>query len=619
MQDHIRDAARVGIVGHRPNRPLRSDLHAAIATAFALIVDLAPTDCEISLVSGVAEGADQVAITAVPANWQIEAILPFTREEYAKDFARAADGSGTDPRAAFNEKLAACNRITEIASPREDGAAYLRAGLMMLSTIDVLVAVWDGAHAAGPGGTAEIVRSAVEANIPVIWINSRTKKTYEVITEFAADGTPVLAKGQGEVHAHLLRQLVSPLVARRVEGSAKRTELSERDKADRFFAEPDVAGRSTRIYETVKALLTIGHEKSRSDDMPKDAWDDFLTAAPTASRLHGELKDHVEALYRRSDSLAVYYANTYRSAYVITYGSAFLAVVLALAGLVIPHELPATRQLDIKAILVAAELALVGVIVAVVVVGTRQSWHQKWMDYRSLAEMLRHLRFLAFLGSHRRFGVRDTELSGRHSQWTNDLVGKISRRVGLPDAVIDSAYLTALNSAMREFEVEPQLQYHTKNARTLHVMNHALHYAGNLCFYLTAALLAAFLAFYSIDALFFSSAVLAVQPDAHSIHGGLSAYLYASKSTVGFLAAALPALGAALSGIRFTGEFETFASRSENMALALHEMRKRYGRMAEAASFDRSAATMMETAAILSSDVKNWRTIFTHRRLSLPA
>jgi hypothetical protein len=103
--------------------------------------------------------------------------------------------------------------------------------------------------------------------------------------------------------------------------------------------------------------------------------------------------------------------------------------------------------------------------------------------------------------------------------------------------------------------------------------------------------------------------------------GGLSgaAFLYASKSMVGFFAAALPALGAALSGIRFTGEFETFASRSESMAIALLELRKRYGQLVQTPGFDGSTSAVMETAAILSSDVEDWKTLYTSKRLSLPA
>ena len=40
----------------------------------------------IRVVSGLAEGADRIAVTAAPADWRLEAILPMPRAEYARDF-----------------------------------------------------------------------------------------------------------------------------------------------------------------------------------------------------------------------------------------------------------------------------------------------------------------------------------------------------------------------------------------------------------------------------------------------------------------------------------------------------------------------------------------------------
>jgi hypothetical protein len=40
----------------------------------------------------------------------------------------------------------------------------------MLANIDVLIAIWDGAVAAGIGGTAQIVERAVADGIAVVWI-----------------------------------------------------------------------------------------------------------------------------------------------------------------------------------------------------------------------------------------------------------------------------------------------------------------------------------------------------------------------------------------------------------------------------------------------------------------
>ena len=44
------------------------------------------------------------------------------------------------------------------------------------------------------------------------------------------------------------------------------------------------------------------------------------------------------------------------------------------------------------------ELVLVMVIVVVTLWGRHQRWHQRWMDYRALAEEFRQVQFLSLLG-----------------------------------------------------------------------------------------------------------------------------------------------------------------------------------------------------------------------------
>jgi hypothetical protein len=123
-------------------------------------------------VSGLAEGADQIAAKARPNEWKLHAVLPFSRTEYEKDFTVSADGSGRDARSDYRALLDRCDLITESGLGRNDPHAYLHSGLLMLSLLDVLVAVWDGKSAAGLGGTADIVRAAADAGTPVLWLNN---------------------------------------------------------------------------------------------------------------------------------------------------------------------------------------------------------------------------------------------------------------------------------------------------------------------------------------------------------------------------------------------------------------------------------------------------------------
>ncbi len=60
--------------------------------------------------------------------------------------------------------------VTELDFDEVGQDAYVAAGHVMLQRCDVLFAVWDGGASRGLGGTADIVRRAREAGIPVVVI-----------------------------------------------------------------------------------------------------------------------------------------------------------------------------------------------------------------------------------------------------------------------------------------------------------------------------------------------------------------------------------------------------------------------------------------------------------------
>src|SRR3982074_1968619 len=123
---------RVGITGHRPNKldaasvpPTRQqlvDVFAAIEQAAAGIrkdaasfyTDAPPA---FRLISGFAEGADQMAVAACPSGWPIDAIPPFPQGEYLKDFAASAD-DGRDVRAEFVGRRKRDSAVTHLPEPQ---------------------------------------------------------------------------------------------------------------------------------------------------------------------------------------------------------------------------------------------------------------------------------------------------------------------------------------------------------------------------------------------------------------------------------------------------------------------------------------------------------------------
>jgi hypothetical protein len=223
---------RVGVTGHRPNKLAKADLprierqlrdvFAAIETVVARACDASRTvhaseptadtkPYRIHLISGFAEGADQIAVAACPADWIVEAILPFPKDEYLKDFAQSAAGDGRDVRGEFLAGLARATVVTELpippAGPRDQG--YVLCGRFLLRQIDLLIAVWDG-EPPEPGGTGALAWEACEGGIPVVWLATGGDHPIALIESFRGD-KPVRAAA--EWSEQTLQATLAPIVA----------------------------------------------------------------------------------------------------------------------------------------------------------------------------------------------------------------------------------------------------------------------------------------------------------------------------------------------------------------------------------------------------------------------
>jgi hypothetical protein len=164
---------RIGVSGHRlppklpeeSEAPLRAHIDRILAAAAAAARE-ANGATELIIVSSLAEGSDRIVAEAgLAAGFALQVALPFNRAEYVLDFETPAS------RAEFDRLLAhACDVFELGGAADERPRAYEAAGLFMLANIDVLIAIWDGAVAAGIGGTAQIVERAIADGIVVVWI-----------------------------------------------------------------------------------------------------------------------------------------------------------------------------------------------------------------------------------------------------------------------------------------------------------------------------------------------------------------------------------------------------------------------------------------------------------------
>jgi len=123
---------------------------------------------------------------------------------------------------------------------------------------------------------------------------------------------------------------------------------------------------------------------------------------------------------------------------------------------------------------------------------------------------------------------------------------------------------------------------------------------------LTSVILTVFLALFGLDRM------AATAP--------IETFLFAAKPFLTFLSAGLPALGAAVAGIRVHGDFEESANRSARTLDQLAGLSDDYARTAKGdASLDDAADLLIATARVLSEDIAAWQDLYGRKRLTLPA
>lgn len=154
----------VGCTGHQSlTAPTRAAVAAAVAAELA---DLAAGAAGPPLVglSALAAGADQIfAHALLAAGGSLVAVVPSAG--YETTLGDPAD-AGT-----YRALLGLATETVVLPYGRPTEEAFLAAGLAVVDRADVLIAVWDGNPAAGPGGTADVVAYANSNNKPVrvVW------------------------------------------------------------------------------------------------------------------------------------------------------------------------------------------------------------------------------------------------------------------------------------------------------------------------------------------------------------------------------------------------------------------------------------------------------------------
>ncbi|WP_219414539.1 hypothetical protein [Pseudonocardia nigra] len=150
---------RIGITGHMNLTPASVPIVAA-----ELRKVLAEYGEPLVGVSCLARGADQVFARAVlELGGRLDVVLPAAdyRERKVKP----------DNREEFEVLIGQADNVRVLPFETSNRDAYVAANEAVLTTVDVLVAVWDGAPPDGKGGTGDTVQAARGrgVSVTVVW------------------------------------------------------------------------------------------------------------------------------------------------------------------------------------------------------------------------------------------------------------------------------------------------------------------------------------------------------------------------------------------------------------------------------------------------------------------
>jgi hypothetical protein len=587
----------IGITGHRMDR-LTDDLEPAARQRVTEVLSLVTQVVgeihlkgaawfngdkpELRLISALAEGADRLCATVgLELGYRLDCPLPFETAIYAEDFRTA------DSRAAFEMLIGKADRVLELPGERAAAAsAYSLVGGAILGSADILVAIWNGQGSGGRGGTGDVVASALSMGKPVIHIPLDPAEPIKLMWQgegpsgsgwHSALEPPAMPFDHDELTEALSAILLPP------------NEAGEHSALNAFLAEREELLLRRIEYPILLAVTGVAKLKP-------SAWrkDPYLPATRSdwqrfdsywQGRIPHDRFNLLEHGYAWVDNLANRFAQSFRSGHVVNFAFSALAVALALLGYLIGGK--------VKIAFVIGELLLIAAIVANTRVGHAESWQQRWLDYRQLAERLRPMRSLRLLAVARPPAVSATSRTGNR-RWIDWYAGCIWRQLAMPQGRIDQDRLARLTDLLIKEEVGPEIAYHHRNSHRMQHVNHALHQFGSVCFITTVLLCVGFLV---------SSMVL----DAET----------AKRTAIFFTVATatLPAFGTAAYGLRVQGDFAGSSARSAATADALQEL---VSELDTHPSLARTAAIGNAAAAIMLVDLAEWRLTYQQRALEIP-
>lgn len=504
----------IGVTGHRHlahEHLLTRQVHRVLELIKGIITPLQHTPVVFSTLSPLAEGADSLVSRAVldkPGS-RLEAVLPMEKKDYLQDF--EAPGAADE----FERLLSQAYRVKQLTFSESRGEAYIQAGRYVVEHCDVLIALWDGNSDPNSCGTSETVRYAREKGVPLFWINTQSPET---IT-FEQGKTSVTLEGTDEQVNTTWKQFL----ARREKKLLRRTtKITPFHLLDQYNAE-------------AVAPQTIEHGvQSQVSHLLSQAEKSHFSAAVVRS-----VCDVLLPHFVRADHLAIHYQRLYQR-----YGSLLFTLSAAAVATVAfqGNYMPKWPQ-----VIVLEMLLMIAILTITWLTGSGR-WHQKWIDYRFLAERLRSAIFMSI--AHIDLVTiptsRPLSSSFLSTDWMVAAFSAVASTLPrLPEP--KAAEFAGLKKFLISAWLQDQISFHERASKRHYRRNRRMEIAGTACFVAT----------------FFAALLHVLQ---------IGPFLFLCM--VAFIINAFPSFGATLGAIRTHRELLKNSKRSEEMVRQLYELKE---------------------------------------------
>lgn len=593
----------VGVTGHREHDLIGCDLDAVraqvadlLARVRAVVRDVASRNADdfspqpplVRLFSRLADGADLlVAEEGLKQGFDLHCPLPFARDAYEQHIA-------ADWRPVFRRVLTRAAAVIELDGDAEAGdlgESFFESRRMVLRHSDVLLAVWDPSHRpSGVWGTTRLVDEARHDDLLVVHIPPRAP----------AEAHLDVREQDADIHTVALESLESRLASLLAPPEPSAPRASVGDGAERLHHASFLEERPRRwtmgfAWSMFRDLVVAGRlsrPRLRLPDLWRDSGRSWAKGWDAEPPLAEEVCEPIDALLREpfawADGLAVYYADLTRSSMLLNYLMAAAAVLLALLGYGLGWTEHDHALHDCAWIWVAAEVALILAIVGNTRFANGRRWHQRWIDYRVLAERIRLQRFLAPLGRLTPHTRRPAHLSfgDVRGSWLAWYFRALARELAIVGGRYDEIHAQACRAALTKLldGEDGQICWHRENARQFHLLDHRLHRGAFALFVATG--IAGF------------------------------AHLFWHSAWLTVACAVFPAFGASLAAIANHAQLDRVAKHSESMAECLMGLSQYLIRQPP---LTRSLGPPCEEIAeCLTSEVLDWRSLFPGR-IRLPS